>query len=121
MPRFASSQAERLYAMFSAGSVLVTPSPPAKGDTLNQLVVSISEGCNLGCHYCFADEGRYGKKYNKFMSPALAREMLDKLYLEFSSIRYVKFFGGEPFLNLDCVEEIADRIVNHHEDNTRFN
>ncbi len=64
----------------------------------------LTHDCNLGCTYCFAGEKSQRK---------MATETLDRaLDLAFSDDRddvRISLFGGEPTLEWDRVEEVADK------------
>ena len=74
-----------------------------KGITLN-----ITNGCNLKCVYCF-EHDKDGRK----MSVENAISIVDKCYQNYLKNRtdydnnfMVSFFGGEPFLNFEVMEEV---------------
>ncbi len=76
---------------------------------IENLVVNISNDCNLRCLYCFANTGTYNGMRD-LMDSATAERTLewfvrqskgkDKLNLH--------FFGGEPLMNVDLVNFMAD-------------
>ena len=72
-----------------------------------------SRNCNMGCTYCFANEGDF-KKTPKFknMSYELYSKsfkfMLEK-YPE--GIEQVNFFGGEPLLNITQIEKFLSGCI----------
>jgi uncharacterized protein len=67
-------------------------------ETLNRLVVNISQDCNLRCRYCYAGGGDYGSEPS-LMNETTAKAVLDTFYRMFDHIENIQFFGGEPFLN----------------------
>lgn len=72
--------------------------------------VNLTNLCNLGCTYCFADGGDYGRITN-----AMGHESVDDIF-EFverhvtasRSVRF-EFFGGEPLANFRTIHEICER------------
>lgn len=69
------------------------------------LMLYVTEDCNLRCTYCFV------KKSPRTMSLETARKSVD-FYLNRNisgNVRHLglTFFGGEPFLALDVIEEIV--------------
>lgn len=72
------------------------------------LCLHIAHDCNLGCRYCFAEEGEYhGKK--ALMSLEVGKKALDFLVANSGNRRNleVDFFGGEPTMNWDVVKELV--------------
>ena len=72
------------------------------------LCLHISHDCNLGCKYCFAEEGEYHGR-RALMSAEVGKAALDFLVANSGMRRNleVDFFGGEPTLNFDVVKEIV--------------
>ena len=108
MPRFRSQVAQALYERFTIDIQLVPQELP---NTLPHLVLHVSEGCNLSCSYCFADEGKYGGKKVKWMSPEKAVASVNALLEVYGHVEFIKFFGGEPLLNLDVIEAVASHLT----------
>lgn len=77
-------------------------------DQINILIL-VTEKCNLKCTYCYEGEKRY-----KFMSEDVAKDIVS--YIEKEIILYsikkafVHFHGGEPFLNYEAIDLIIDEI-----------
>jgi radical SAM additional 4Fe4S-binding domain len=72
--------------------------------TSNELVLMVSQDCNLGCAYCFGDCNK-GK-----MSEETAYQAIDYM-LERSPGQKkfsVTFFGGEPLTNFPLIEKTLD-------------
>ena len=112
MPQFRNSDSEELYLALTKESKLVEQ---VTSDELGLLVLHVSEGCNLGCTYCFADRGHYGETKAKWMSPDDAVESVKQALKKYSGLRGIKFFGGEPLLNLDAIEAVCEYIKNDSE------
>jgi uncharacterized protein len=67
------------------------------------LILQVSHACNLRCHYCSADFGRYGGDFRQ-MSSLTAGRAVDFLFDNSPSNELaVTYFGGEPLLNLETV------------------
>lgn len=73
---------------------------------LRDVTINVTNDCQLHCSYCFED----GK--NKFkMSKDSIKFIIDKCYKNYCDTNDMKFpfvvnfFGGEPFLNFDAMEE----------------
>lgn len=101
MPTFRNDEATSIYFDLNRNSIFKKQSLPKKG--LDLLVLHVSEGCNLGCSYCFADKGQYGAKSVKWMDDAIARKAIDFCYEKYEDLKAIKFFGGEPFLRMETV------------------
>ncbi len=101
MPRFRSLLAGSIYQHLTANHTLSTQQV---GSQLKELVLHVSEGCNLSCSYCFADRGRYGSSDNRWMSADLARASVTAMLSRYERIDSIKFFGGEPLLNIEAIE-----------------
>ncbi|MBU4531436.1 MAG: radical SAM protein [Hoeflea sp.] len=73
------------------------PGPTTRGDAgLKDLVLNISQICNLACSYCYAEDLN---KSRKIMLPETCRAAIDRaLLLSRDGLKSVKFLGGEPAL-----------------------
>lgn len=70
--------------------------------------------CNLGCKYCFAGEGEYGRledkpKYFKYEQYLSALLIALKLYPQ--GISKIGFFGGEPLLNYEEIKKFIPKCI----------
>jgi radical SAM protein with 4Fe4S-binding SPASM domain len=77
--------------------------------------VNLTAICNLGCTYCFADGGDYGRIKGK-----MEAETVDYIFAFIrqhvtpsQTVRF-EFFGGEPLLNFDRIREICERSEQVH-------
>ena len=72
--------------------------------------INLTATCNLGCTYCFADGGDYGRIKGRMSS-----ETVDHLFafiaehVTASHVVRLEFFGGEPLLNFERIQEICAR------------
>jgi len=66
--------------------------------------LTVAQACNMGCGYCYADEGRFGGAA-RMMSLETAKRGVDRLIAESApgSDIVLGFMGGEPLLNRDVV------------------
>lgn len=73
---------------------------------LRALSLNVAQACNLGCQYCYADEGLFGGKA-RAMSVDIARDAIDRLIAEAGAGAdvVVGFMGGEPLLNRKVVHD----------------
>jgi uncharacterized protein len=71
-----------------------TPLPAPASVSLN-----LAQACNLACHYCYADEGRF-QGDSRLMPEHVALAAIDRALEEARGARItLGFIGGEPFLN----------------------
>ncbi len=77
----------------------IAPAPPPLPD-LHALSLTVAQSCNMGCGYCYADEGRFGGK-SRLMSLETAIAGVERLLAEATPGRDIVlgFMGGEPLLN----------------------
>lgn len=71
---------------------------------INNLVLHLTEQCNLRCKYCFMTHG------NERMSVEVAEAAVDYLLKECGKYARVTFFGGEPLLEFELIRHITDYI-----------
>lgn len=73
-------------------------------NSLRNIYLVISQGCNISCTYCYAKGGDFGKG-QMLMSRAAMEKALERL-LPLSEDRCnISFFGGEPLINFDLMKE----------------
>ena len=73
---------------------------------ITNIVLELSNDCNLNCIYCYGDGGSYGRK-RELMSAETARKAVDMLFNNCGDLKepHVTFFGGEPLLNFGVLKE----------------
>lgn len=71
---------------------------------INNIVLHLTEQCNLRCKYCFMSHG------NKRMSTKVAQAAVDYLLQECGEYARVTFYGGEPLLELELIQHITNYI-----------
>lgn len=73
---------------------------PLANPPLRSLSLAIAQKCNLGCTYCYAQEGDFGGAA-KSMSWEVARAAVEQLFAEAQAGDRVNlsFMGGEPLIN----------------------
>lgn len=72
----------------------------------SQLLLLLSESCNLGCSYCFMEETNGHKIY---MDDRTAIKAI-KQY----PARGIKFFGGEPLMRFDVIKRVVEFANDHY-------
>ena len=71
---------------------------------INNLVLHLTEQCNLRCKYCFMTCGE------ERMSTKVAEAAVDYLLQECGEYARVTFFGGEPLLEFELIRHITEYI-----------
>ncbi len=73
---------------------------PLAPPPLQSLSLNLAQACNMGCSYCYADEGKFGGRA-RMMPLDVAKAAVDRLMLEAAprADLLVGFMGGEPFLH----------------------
>ncbi|WP_343745695.1 radical SAM protein [Chitinophaga sp.] len=79
---------------------------PLKSPGVYALSLAIAQKCNMGCTYCYADQGDFGGPA-KNMDMATARQSIDLLLqgcVPGDKVQ-VTFLGGEPLINRKALRE----------------
>ncbi len=80
-----------------------------------EIMVNAAQKCNLACRYCFVGAGKfdYSKNYRKMLQPKTSRLLIETLpeRLPWAKHFCIHFYGGEPLLNLDAIEEAVDAAL----------
>ncbi|HYM60540.1 MAG TPA: radical SAM protein [Thermoanaerobaculia bacterium] len=85
---------------------------PVQSPPLRALSLAVAQKCNLGCTYCYAQQGEFGGAA-KNMPLDVAFRAVDLLFSEASSGDRVNlsFLGGEPLINRDVIRQATERAV----------
>lgn len=77
---------------------------------VRSLSLAIAQKCNLGCTYCYAQEGAFGAE-PKSMSREVALRAIDLLFSEADPRERLTlaFLGGEPLTNRPLLREATER------------
>ncbi len=70
---------------------------------LAKVILNISNICNLNCKYCYANGGNYNRKNIIMSNDTVDRIIIRLQEKNIKEIVQLKFFGGEPLLNKECV------------------
>lgn len=97
----------KIYTVLHTKKKCISEKMPS--DTLYRLVINISNNCNMGCKYCYANEGVYCSSQN-LMDCQMAELILDKFYSVFDTIETIQLFGGEPCLNIPVIKLVCEYI-----------
>lgn len=74
---------------------------------IDQITLCVSNDCNLRCKYCYAQGGNYGTQ-RLLMSKSTAKTFVEFCIREFTQVKRILFFGGEPFLNWKVIKYICE-------------
>ncbi|MFX0142212.1 MAG: 4Fe-4S cluster-binding domain-containing protein, partial [Candidatus Hodarchaeota archaeon] len=85
---------------------------------VGQLVLNISERCNMRCEYCaYSGSYYYNRKHSsKMMNFNTAKKVLDFYYKTNKKEKkmVIGFYGGEPLLNFQLIKRIINYIENYY-------
>lgn len=90
------------------------PMKPIDDSYLSTLILHVSNACNMRCKYCFANHGSYGSEAG-LMSVQTAIDAVDLFYSKYRKIKQIKFFGGEPMMNIEAIEAVCKHIWQKYE------
>lgn len=76
-------------------------------NSLRNIYLVISQGCNLSCSYCYARGGDFGLG-EAFMGRKTMEKALERLLPLAEGKCNISFFGGEPLLNIPLMEATVD-------------
>jgi uncharacterized protein len=108
-----TARAELMARMLGMGS---TPpdakSSPPKSVPVKALSLAIAQKCNLGCSYCYAQQGTFGGNARD-MSPGVAKASVDRLFegANAGEKLTLAFMGGEPLINRDLLHASTRRAA----------
>lgn len=76
------------------------PTAPPKKTPLKALSLAVAQKCNLGCTYCYAQQGSFGGNAAS-MPTEIAKASVDRLFegIEPGGTVTLAFMGGEPLVN----------------------
>jgi uncharacterized protein len=98
--------------LIASGLGLLSPSHPSpaapESAAVKALSLAIAQKCNLGCSYCYAQQGGFGGK-PRDMAETVARDSVDRLLAEASPGETVTlaFMGGEPLSNREALHAVT--------------
>jgi uncharacterized protein len=108
-----TASVDDLLARFGldAGPPQVDDEPP-RTPPLRALSLAVAQKCNLGCTYCYAQEGSFGGPARN-MPVAVALAAVDRLLAEVDAGGRVNlaFLGGEPLANRGVLRAATERAV----------
>lgn len=81
--------------------------------SLATLQLVVSNECNLACRYCYAHCGTYNRSIKK-MDMKIATLAIDNMFSIYSCIDTIVFFGGEPLLQVDLIENVCEYLQTNY-------
>lgn len=93
------------------GPPFIQPEPP-RSFPLRSLSLAVAQKCNLGCSYCYAQEGSFGDS-PLAMSREVALAAVDRLFASAAPGEgvHLAFLGGEPLMNRAVLREATEEAV----------
>lgn len=94
------ARAELTALAFGIGSEVVRSFDAPRAVPVRSISLAIAQKCNLGCSYCYAQQGGFGGA-ERSMPPDVARSAIDRLIRESGPGEplTLAFMGGEPLAN----------------------
>lgn len=79
---------------------------------ITQLVLEVTEICNLRCRYCQYTYDTARTAVGKHMTLSTARQAVDEFIAHSTQApaRTISFWGGEPLVNLRLIREVVDYV-----------
>lgn len=97
---------------------------------LSQLILIVTEECNLRCKYCvysdfYCNNKTYSKKQMSFETAKKAVDFYLKIHEEkvirgYDDTKVINFYGGEPFLNFKLIKQIVEYIESKNIKNIKY-
>lgn len=103
-------ETQTLLAQFGLDAPHYITDEPLKSAPVRSLSLAIAQKCNLGCTYCYAQEGGFGEK-EKEMSAEAAMSAVNLLFSEAAAGErvHLSFLGGEPLTNRKLLRACSER------------
>jgi len=99
---------ERVDLIMAAGGIgkPIAPEPPPMSVPVKALSLAIAQKCNLGCTYCYAQQGNFGGS-DRSMAIDVALAAVDRLLEEAApgEKATLSFLGGEPLVSRATLRE----------------
>lgn len=100
---------EALVERYGLPTVRAIDDTPLEAPPLHALSLAIAQKCNLGCTYCYAQQGEFGgKARNMALDTALQAVDLLVTGAEPGAKVNLAFMGGEPLSNRATLREVTE-------------
>lgn len=102
------NRSELMAMAFGLRSVPLPLAVPPKAVPLRALSLAVAQKCNLGCTYCYAQQGSFGGDAAS-MSAEIANASVDRLFdgIQPGDRVTLAFMGGEPLVNRATLHSAA--------------
>jgi uncharacterized protein len=107
-----ADRVEELLSGIGASEPRLIDNAPLQPPTIHALSLAVAQKCNLGCTYCYAQQGAFGGQA-KNMPLAIANRAVDLLLSEAGDggKATLAFLGGEPLVNRPVVRAVTRRAA----------
>jgi uncharacterized protein len=107
-----TDRVEELLSGIGASEPRLIDDAPLQPPTIHALSLAVAQKCNLGCTYCYAQQGAFGGQA-KNMPLAIANRAVDLLLSEAGDggKATLAFLGGEPLVNRPVVRAVTRRAA----------
>lgn len=106
------ADAERLLSQLGVSAADYISQEPPSSHVVRSISLAIAQKCNLGCSYCYAQEGNFGGEEQN-MSAEVALAAVDMLFAQAAAGERVNlaFLGGEPLTNRSLLYACTERAA----------
>ncbi|MGA8429371.1 MAG: SPASM domain-containing protein [Candidatus Sulfotelmatobacter sp.] len=103
---------EEIFASYGLTAAPYIDDEPLRDPPVRAISLAIAQSCNLGCAYCYAQQGTFGGTA-KAMDRGAALGAIDLLLADAGPGDHVQvtYLGGEPLANRGLLRESADYAV----------
>lgn len=107
-----TGQVDEVLARVGAAIPRLIDDRPLEPPPIHALSLAIAQKCNLGCTYCYAQQGEFGGAA-KNMPLETANQAVDLLLSEAGDggKAVLAFLGGEPLVNRPVVQAVTQRAA----------
>ena len=104
-----ADRVDLIMAAAGLGEIGIAPVPPPTSVNMRALSLAVAQACNLGCTYCYAQQGNFGGA-DRSMSLDVAKAAVDRLLADAPRGEKVSlaFLGGEPLVNRDVLRAVTE-------------
>jgi uncharacterized protein len=108
----ATGQVDEVLARVGVANPLLIDDRPLEPPPIHTLSLAVAQKCNLGCTYCYAQQGEFGGAA-KNMPLETANQAVDLLLSEAGDggKAVLAFLGGEPMVNRPVVQAVTQRAA----------
>lgn len=108
----AADRVGEMLARVGVAAPALVNDEPLRPPPLHALSLAVAQKCNLGCSYCYAQQGEFGGA-PKNMPLDTANQAVDLLLSEAGDggKAQLAFLGGEPLVNRPVIRAVTDRAA----------